>query len=43
LETPTNKVAAQYNYAEAAKQFYDYRVMGRKLADDIENLRRNYL
>jgi hypothetical protein len=32
----------QYEFSEAAKVFYDYRAMGRKLADDIESLRRSY-
>lgn len=34
--------AVQENFAEACMQFYDYRVMGRKLADDIERLRVSY-
>lgn len=32
----------QYEWAEAAKAFYDYRVMGKKLANDIEKMRREY-
>jgi hypothetical protein len=32
----------QANYAVMAKEFYDYRPMGVKLANDIESLRRSY-
>jgi len=32
----------QQELATKAKQFYDYRVLGTKLAQDIENLRRQY-
>lgn len=32
----------QAHYADLAKQHYDYRVLGAKLADDIERLRSNY-
>ena len=32
----------QGSYAEAAKQFYDYRAAGVRLASDIENTRRTY-
>jgi hypothetical protein len=32
----------QHHFAERAKKFYDYRAVGKRLADDIEKLRRNY-
>ena len=32
----------QYNYSEIAKTYYDYRKMGKKLADDIEAMRSGY-
>jgi hypothetical protein len=32
----------QRDYADKAKQFYDYRAIGKRLSDDIESLRRSY-
>jgi hypothetical protein len=40
--TRTYDPSLQQHYAELAKQHYDYRVLGSKLADDIEMLRQNY-
>lgn len=33
----------QEEMARRAKEFYDFRVAGKRLADDVENLRRNYV
>ena len=32
----------QRDYAEKAKNWYDYKAVGKRLSDDIESLRRNY-
>jgi hypothetical protein len=32
----------QYGYVFCAKSFYDYRILGKKLADDIERMRISY-